>query len=75
MSVGIIGNYSLYGAATPILHTLLRKSTKKIVNPNLSEVNQGRMTVYDTWKHYNPDFGNPKQPKYEHEYLSDITTS
>ena len=63
---GLIGNYSLYGAATPILHSLLRKAAKKIVNPDPSEVKQGRTTVYDTWKLNNPDPGNHKQPKYEY---------
>ena len=61
--MGVTGNYSLYGAATPILHSLLRKSSKKIANPNPSEVDKGRRTVYDTWKHNNPDPGNHKQPK------------
>jgi len=63
LDLAVAGNYSLYGAASPMMHSLLRKSTKKIPNPNPSEVKEGRNTVYDTWMHSNPDPGQPKQPK------------
>lgn len=46
----IAGNFSLRALGTPLIFKSLYDATKKVPNPNRTEVNLGRTTVYDTWK-------------------------
>ena len=50
------------GKAAPLLHDLFIESSKKIPNPNPSEVSAGRTTVYDTWLYRSADYDHPDYP-------------
>ncbi|WAR19930.1 NALD2-like protein [Mya arenaria] len=43
------GNSTLRALGTPLLYRSLYSATKKVPNPNSTEVAAGRSTVYDTW--------------------------
>lgn len=58
-----LGNQTLYGNAFPTLQKLLVESSKMIPNPNPSEIEAGRKTVFDTWLKNSPDPNNSNQPK------------
>ena len=45
----IQGNVSLRALGTPLTFQALYDATKKVPNPNKTEVAAGRTTVYDTW--------------------------
>ena len=57
------GTYSLYGSAAPLLRTVLADSSKKIPNPNATEVASGHKSIYDTWVKSFPDSDNNQYPK------------
>ena len=48
--------------STPMLYETLYSATRKVPNPNASEVAAGRKTVYDTWHEwFKPDAaGRPR---------------
>lgn len=46
----IVGHYSLFATAVPSLKNLIYDVTKSIANPDHLEVEEGRTTIYDTWK-------------------------
>ena len=52
------------GMAAPLMHELFVESSKKIPNPNPSEVANGRSTVFDTWIKSYPDEAHPGYPRY-----------
>ena len=45
-----------------MMHSVIRDAAKKIPNPDPHEIAAGRLTVYDTWLHNNPDANNPQLP-------------
>ena len=56
------GNFSFMAQSTPMLYETLYSATRKVPNPNASEVAAGRKTVYDTWHEwFKPDAaGRPR---------------
>ena len=56
------GNFTLAGSATPLLQNLLIDVSKRVPNPDASEVALGRSTVFDTWLYNSPDSANPGRP-------------
>lgn len=55
----LLGNYTLDGGATPLVHHALYEATKKVPNPNTAQA--GR-SVYDNWKMTTPN-EDKTQPK------------
>lgn len=58
------GNFTLLGAATPLLQNLIIDVSKRVPNPQASEVALGRPTVFDTWLYNTPDSAHPGRPMY-----------
>ncbi|XP_060559269.1 N-acetylated-alpha-linked acidic dipeptidase 2-like [Ruditapes philippinarum] len=49
VDIAVEGNFSLRALGTPLIFKSLYEATKKVPNPNPTEVNLGRTTIYDTW--------------------------
>ncbi|KAL4238036.1 hypothetical protein ACF0H5_002747 [Mactra antiquata] len=49
VDIAVQGNSSLRALGTPLIYRSLYEATKKVPNPNDTEVAAGRKTVYDTW--------------------------
>ncbi|XP_052768673.1 N-acetylated-alpha-linked acidic dipeptidase 2-like [Mya arenaria] len=49
VDIAVEGNSTLRALGTPLLYRSLYSATKKVPNPNSTEVAAGRSTVYDTW--------------------------
>ncbi|XP_050737432.1 N-acetylated-alpha-linked acidic dipeptidase 2-like isoform X1 [Eriocheir sinensis] len=56
------GNYTFTGNGSPLLRAALMQGAAKIPNPDSSEVEAGRTTVYDTWALRTPDPDHPGEP-------------
>jgi len=50
----LTGNSTLRALGTPLLYQSLYAATRRVANPNSSEVAAGRKSVYDTWFHTYP---------------------
>lgn len=48
-TISVSGNFSLRALGTPMIFKSLYEATKKVGNPNSTEVKLSRKTVYDTW--------------------------
>ena len=46
------------------MRRLLVDSSKRVANPNPSEVAAGKRTVFDTWAAAYPDANHPGEPRY-----------
>jgi len=57
------GNDTFDAYATPELVSLIYNSTKSVDNPLTQELEQGRLTVYETWLAKNRDPFDPDRPK------------
>ncbi|KAH3853003.1 N-acetylated-alpha-linked acidic dipeptidase 2-like [Dreissena polymorpha] len=60
VDIAIDGNFTFWAEATPMIFNALTSATKKVPNPNRTEVAAGRKSVYDTWLHTFPDTGKDK---------------
>ncbi|KAH9509170.1 Aminopeptidase naaladl1 [Bulinus truncatus] len=54
IDTAVTGNDTLRVISTPLLHNVVYAASKKVSNPNPSEVQAGRPTVYDTWLNVTP---------------------
>ncbi|XP_064600785.1 uncharacterized protein LOC135466961 [Liolophura sinensis] len=54
VDISVQGNFSLRTAASPLLYSTIYEASKKVPNPNPTEVAAGRKTVYDTYLHTFP---------------------
>uniref|UniRef100_A0A1I7T988 Peptidase_M28 domain-containing protein n=1 Tax=Caenorhabditis tropicalis TaxID=1561998 RepID=A0A1I7T988_9PELO len=52
------GNQSLIGIANPTVLNVLREASMKVEHPNPSEVENGRSTMYESWKYFEPSRNN-----------------
>ncbi|EGT30354.1 hypothetical protein CAEBREN_07135 [Caenorhabditis brenneri] len=52
------GNQTLLGITNPTVANVLRSAARKVEHPNPSEVQEGRKTMYDSWKFYSPSKNN-----------------
>ncbi|TKR72993.1 hypothetical protein L596_020366 [Steinernema carpocapsae] len=48
-------NNSLYANTVPTMYRVAFETAKKVRNPMRSEMEAGRKTTYDTWRHYFPN--------------------
>lgn len=62
VDIAVQGNYSLRALGTPLLFRSLYEATQRVPNPNITETEAGRHTVYDTWLMAKPwpEFGRPR---------------
>jgi hypothetical protein len=62
MQTNIKGNFTFRALGTPMIFKSLYDATKKVPNPNATEVSEGRTSVYDTWKMTTPsaEFDRPR---------------
>lgn len=62
IDISVQGNATFRAKATPNLRRILREATSAVENPDPSEVEMGRPTVYDTWKAKYYDKDNTSRP-------------
>lgn len=62
IDTAVHGSATFQGAATPSMYNVLLESTKSVLNPNSTEVESGRPSVFDTWVHNRPDDRDPARP-------------
>ncbi|XP_052768722.1 N-acetylated-alpha-linked acidic dipeptidase 2-like isoform X2 [Mya arenaria] len=57
VDIAVEGNSTFWAHGTPMLTEAVLRATKKVPNPNSTEIAAGRKTVYDTWFHATPANG------------------
>ncbi|XP_052275937.1 N-acetylated-alpha-linked acidic dipeptidase 2-like isoform X2 [Dreissena polymorpha] len=60
VDIAVEGNFSFWAEGTPMLVNAVTMATKKVPNPNSTEVAAGRKSVYDTWFNTFPDDAKSK---------------
>ncbi|KAL4238328.1 hypothetical protein ACF0H5_003039 [Mactra antiquata] len=62
VDIAVAGNFTFRALGTPMLFKPLYSAASKVTNPNITEINAGRKTVYDTWMKNSPwkGYGRPK---------------
>ncbi|ROT78135.1 hypothetical protein C7M84_003149 [Penaeus vannamei] len=63
VDMAIEGNYTLRTKGVPLLYDSVFEAAAKVPNPDPSEVEAGRTTVYDTWVARQPDDDHPGRPR------------
>ncbi|KAK8766235.1 hypothetical protein V5799_006983 [Amblyomma americanum] len=65
VDIAVQGNGTLEVSASPLLAHLVWESSKKVPNPDKSEISDGRASVFDTWLVNSPSFNNPdSEPRF-----------
>lgn len=64
MDVTFPGNYTFWANGTPLVSNAVIQSTKKIPNPNTTEIVKGKATVYDKWRATKPSKQSYDRPEY-----------
>lgn len=61
VDIAVQGNFTFRALGTPLVFKSLYEATKRVPNPNATEVAEGRKTVYDTWMMASPweEFDRP----------------
>ncbi|EGT42761.1 hypothetical protein CAEBREN_28691 [Caenorhabditis brenneri] len=59
------GNQTLLGITNPTVANVLREAAMSVEHPNPVEINEGRTTIYDAWKHYDPSRNNRSTHPYQ----------
>ncbi|EFO89896.1 hypothetical protein CRE_07314 [Caenorhabditis remanei] len=59
------GNQTLLGLSNPTVANVLREAAASVDHPNPSEVEKGRMTLYDSWKYFEPSRNNRSTHPYQ----------
>ncbi|XP_053398009.1 N-acetylated-alpha-linked acidic dipeptidase 2-like [Mercenaria mercenaria] len=54
VDIAVQGNFTFRALGTPLIFKSLYEATKKVPNPNATEISEGRKTVYDTWMKATP---------------------
>ncbi|CAL2049663.1 unnamed protein product [Caenorhabditis brenneri] len=60
------GNQTLIGITNPTVANVLRDAALKVEHPNPVELDKGRTTLYDSWKHYSPSKNNRSSHPYQY---------
>ncbi|EGT30454.1 hypothetical protein CAEBREN_07212 [Caenorhabditis brenneri] len=60
------GNQTLIGITNPTVANVLRDAALKVEHPNPVELDKGRTTLYESWKHYSPSKNNRSSHPYQY---------